>query len=42
MLFWLNSQNEETRKLARENIEKLGGKLLVFGDNQVMAIPPKD
>ena len=42
MLVWLNSQNEETRKLARENIEKLGGKLLVFGDNQVMAIPPKD
>jgi len=42
MLVWLNSQNEETRKLAKENIEKLGGKLLVFGDNQVMAIPPKD
>jgi hypothetical protein len=42
MLVWLNSQNEETRKLAKENIEKLGGKLVVLGDNQVMAIPPKD
>jgi len=42
MLVWLNSQNEETRKLAKENIEKLGGKLVVLGDNQVMVIPPKD
>ncbi|MBE8996462.1 hypothetical protein [Microcystis aeruginosa] len=42
MLVWINSQDEETRKLAKENIEKLGGKLVVLGDNQVMAIPPKD
>ena len=41
MLVWLNSQDEETRRLARENIEKLGGKL-VINNNQVMAIPPKD
>jgi hypothetical protein len=41
MLVWLNSQDEETRKLAKENIEKLGGKL-VINNNQVMAIPPKD
>jgi hypothetical protein len=42
MLVWINSQDEETRRLAKENIEKLGGKLVVLGDNQVMAIPPKD
>jgi len=42
MLVWLNSQNEETRRLAKENIEKLGGKLVVINNNQVMAIPPKD
>jgi imidazole glycerol phosphate synthase subunit HisF len=42
MLVWINSQDEETRKLAKENIEKLGGKLIVVNDNQVMAIPPKD
>jgi hypothetical protein len=41
MLVWLNSQDEETRRLAQENIEKLGGKL-VINNNQVMAIPPKD
>ena len=41
MLVWINSQDEETRKLAKENIEKLGGKL-VINNNQVMAIPPKD
>lgn len=41
MLVWLNSQDEETRRLAKENIEKLGGKLVVV-NNQVMAIPPKD
>jgi hypothetical protein len=42
MLVWINSQDEETRKLAKENIEKLGGKLVVVNNNQVMAIPPKD
>jgi hypothetical protein len=42
MLVWLNSQDKETRQLAKENIEKLGGKLVVVNDNQVMAIPPKD
>jgi hypothetical protein len=42
MLVWLNSQDEETRKMAKENIEKLGGKLVVVNDNQVMAIPPKE
>jgi hypothetical protein len=42
MLVWLNSKEEETRRLAKENIEKLGGKLVVVNDNQVMAIPPKD
>jgi hypothetical protein len=42
MLVWINSQDEETRKLAKENIEKLGGKLIVINENQVMAIPPKD
>ncbi|GBE76682.1 hypothetical protein myaer87_39090 [Microcystis aeruginosa NIES-87] len=41
MLVWINSQDEETRRLAKENIEKLGGKL-VINNNQVMAIPPKD
>ena len=41
MLVWINSQDEETRRLAQENIEKLGGKLVVV-NNQVMAIPPKD
>ncbi|RPH90309.1 MAG: hypothetical protein EHM73_06695 [Chroococcales cyanobacterium metabat2.561] len=41
MLVWLNSKDEETRRLAQENIEKLGGKL-VINNNQVMAIPPKD
>ncbi|ARI81742.1 hypothetical protein IQ224_02335 [Microcystis sp. LEGE 00066] len=42
MLVWINSQDEETRRLAKENIEKLGGKLVVVNNNQVMAIPPKD
>jgi hypothetical protein len=42
MLVWISSQDEETRKLAKENIEKLGGKLVVVNNNQVMAIPPKD
>lgn len=42
MLVWLNSKEEETRKLAKDNIEKLGGKLVIVNDNQVMAIPPKD
>ncbi|TRU44840.1 MAG: hypothetical protein EWV49_08285 [Microcystis aeruginosa Ma_QC_Ch_20071001_S25] len=42
MLVWINSQDEETRRLAQENIEKLGGKLVVINENQVMAIPPKD
>lgn len=42
MLVWVNSQNEETRKLAKEKIEKLGGKLVVLGDNRVQAIPPPD
>jgi hypothetical protein len=41
MLVWINSKDEETRRLAKENIEKLGGKL-VINNNQVMAIPPKD
>jgi hypothetical protein len=41
MLVWINSKDEETRKLAKENIEKLGGKLIVINENQVMAIPPK-
>ncbi|MEG3436590.1 hypothetical protein V0288_05610 [Pannus brasiliensis CCIBt3594] len=41
LLVWANSQNEETRKLAAENIEKLGGKLVVEG-NKLIAIPPKD
>jgi hypothetical protein len=42
MLVWISSQDEETRRLAKENIEKLGGKLVVVNNNQVMAIPPKD
>ena len=42
MLVWISSQDEETRKLAKENIEKLGGKLVMVNDNQVIAIPPKD
>jgi hypothetical protein len=42
MLVWLNSKDEDTRRIAKENIEKLGGKLVVVNDNQVMAIPPKD
>jgi hypothetical protein len=42
MLVWLNSKDEATRKIAKENIEKLGGKLVIVNDNQVMAIPPKD
>jgi hypothetical protein len=42
MLVWINSKDEDTRKMAKEKIEKLGGKLVVVNGNQVMAIPPQD
>jgi hypothetical protein len=40
-LVWVNSQDKQTRQIAQQNIEKLGGKL-VFGENGlVSAVPPK-
>ncbi|PSF34475.1 hypothetical protein C7H19_18780 [Aphanothece hegewaldii CCALA 016] len=40
-LVWVNARDQNTRKMAQNNIEKLGGKI-VFGENgQVFAVPPK-
>ncbi|MBR8831232.1 MAG: hypothetical protein N5P05_002998 [Chroococcopsis gigantea SAG 12.99] len=40
-LVWVNSPDEATRKLAKDNIEKLGGQLVISGDGNVYALPPK-
>lgn len=40
-LVWVNSRNQNTRKMAQSNVEKLGGKIVLGENGQVFAVPPK-
>lgn len=40
-LVWVNSRDQNTRKIAQNNVEKLGGKIVMGENGQVFAIPPK-
>ena len=40
-MVWINNKDEITRELAQTNIEKLGGKLKIYPDGRVEAIPPQ-
>lgn len=39
---WVGAPDEETREIARANIESLGGELKIYDDGRVQAIPPQE
>jgi hypothetical protein len=42
LMVYINVADKETKALAKRNIERLGGKLILYDNGRIQAIPPKN